>query len=145
MNTFTKILCRTVGTAGMGLAAYDAIKVGGQTSRNRATEAQGKYLEKVYFDSRTTDDFSYVSNSMRKATFDLRTKLPFAQLWGRVKGAFEGSLYSLGTNILTIACSALALLAKGTMAKVGAIGTVLVLLVDVLRNGFGFGKEHPMR
>ena len=44
MNTFTKILCRTVGTAGMGLAAYDAIKVGGQTSRNRATEAQGTRL-----------------------------------------------------------------------------------------------------
>ena len=48
MNMLPKIICRTIGTAGMGLALYDAIKVGGQTSRNRGEEAQGKYLEKAF-------------------------------------------------------------------------------------------------
>ena len=128
----------------MGLALYDAIKVGGQTSRNRGEEAQGKYLEKAYFESRTTDNFSYVSNGLREKTFDIRSRLPFASLWGKVKGAFEGGLYSLGTNIFTVACSAFALLSKGAFAKIGSAGVGLALLYDILRNGFGVGKQHPM-
>ena len=144
MNMLPKIICRTIGTAGMGLALYDAIKVGGQTSRNRGEEAQGKYLEKAYFNSRTTDTYSPYANAVQKKTFDLRTKNPLPSLWGRIKGGVSGALNSLGDHLFTVACSACAILSKGMLAKIGAVGVGLKLCYDIARNGFGLGKNHPM-
>lgn len=144
MKTFGKIVCRTVGTLGMGIALYDATKVAGQFSRNEAQRTQAKYLEKAYYDGRTLDTVSYTANNIRKKTFDLRTKNPLPALWGKVKGWNEGFFYSLGNSVLGVAFSALALLCKGTMAKVGAAGVALGLAYKVLREGFGLGKQHPM-
>ncbi|MBQ4114148.1 hypothetical protein IJD34_01955 [bacterium] len=144
MKLLPKIICRTVGTAGMGLALFDAMKVGGQTSRNTSQATQGKYLEKLYFNNRTIENTSFVSNGMRHGTFNVLSSSPIASLWGRIKGWFQGTLCSLGNNLPIVACSAFALLSKGTMAKVGAIGTGLVLCYDILRNGLGFGKHNPM-
>ena len=145
MRTITKIACRTIGTIGMGMALYDASRVASQFSRNRAQYQQGKYLENTYFNSRTIDNVSFVSNDLRKKTFDLRTKNPLPSLWGRIKGATEGALHSLGTNLFTVACSALAILSKGMLAKVGAIGVGLGVCYNIARNGFGLGKQHPMK
>ena len=140
----TKIACRTIGAAGMGLAVYDAFQVGKQYSRNIAQQEESKFLEKAYFDSRTTNTTSFVSNGMRKKTFELRAKNPLPSLWGRAKGAVQGSLESLGNNIFTVACSALALASKGLLAKIGAVGVLLGAMYDVVSNGFGLGKQNPM-
>ena len=144
MRTITKIACRTVGAVGMGIALYDAVRVGGQMSRNTAQNQQAKYLEKAYFNSRTTDNNSYISNNLREKTFELHSKNPIPALWGRIKGATKGATYSLGTNLFTVACSSLALLSKGLLAKVGAIGVALSICYNIARNGFGLGKQNPM-
>ena len=144
MRTITKIACRTIGTVGMGIALYDASRVASQFSKNGAQKQQAKYLEKAYFDSRNIDNVSYVSNDLRAKTFDLRTKNPLPGLWGRVKGAFEGAIYSLGTSLPTVACASLALLSKGFLAKAGAIGVGISICYNIARNGFGLGKQHPM-
>ena len=145
MKTLTKIACRTMGMAGMGLALYDASRVAMRYSKNTSDVEQSKYLEKSYFNSRTIDNDSYISNAMRKKTFDLTTKNPVPSLWGRIKGYAEGMTYSLGNNLFTVACSALALLSKGFFAKVGAIGVVAGFTYDLLRNGFGLGKQNPIK
>lgn len=144
MRTITKIACRTVGIAGMGLALYDATRVASQFSKNGAQNQEAKYLEKAYFNSRNTDNVSFVSNNIRQKTYDLRSRNPLPSIWGRIKGGTEGAIYSLGTNLFTIACSSFALLSKGTMAKIGAIGVALGLCYDIARNGFGLGKHNPM-
>lgn len=144
MKTFGKIVCRTIGTLGMGIALYDATKVSAQFSRNEAQNQQAKYLEKAYYDSRTIDTVSYSSNSIRQKTFDLRTRNPLPALWGKIKGGTEGFFYSLGESLFSVACSAMALLSKGTLAKIGAIGVTLEVCYKVLREGFGLGKQHPM-
>lgn len=145
MRTITKIACRTMGIAGMGLALYDATRVASQFSRNGAQKEQAKYLEGAYFDSRGIDTVSYNSNNIRKKTFDLRTNNPLPSLWGRVKGGFEGAIYSLGNSLFTVSCSALALLSKGFLAKVGAVGVGLGICYKIAREGFGLGKQHPMK
>ena len=144
MRTITKIACRTLGTVGMGLSIYNATRVGSQFSKNEAQRTQGKYLERAYFDSRTIDDVSYTANGVRKKTFDLRTKNPLPTLWGRIKGWTQGCLYSLGNSLPIIACSALALVSKGIMAKIGAAGIAIGICYSIARNGFGLGKKHPM-
>lgn len=144
MRTITKIACRTIGVAGMGLALYDATRVASQFSRNGAQNQQAKFLEKAYFNSRNIDSVSFVSNDIREKTFDLRTKNPLPSFWGRIKGGFQGAIYSLGNDLFTVACSALALLSKGVLAKVGAIGVGVGVCYDIARNGFGLGKRHPM-
>ncbi len=144
MRTITKIACRTVGALGMGLATYDAFQVGKQFSRNRAQLEEGKHLEKAYFNSRTINNISYVSNNIRKSAYSWQEKNPLPSLFGRVKGAFEGSMQSLGSNLFTVACSAFALLSKGLLAKIGAIGVLLGIGYDIASNGFGLGKQNPM-
>jgi len=145
MRTITKIACRAMGTVGMGIALYDASRVASQFSKNGAQNQQAKYLEKAYFNTRGIDNVSYNSNNIRQKTFDLRSKNPIPSFWGRIKGGTEGALYSLGTNLFTVACSSLAILSKGVLAKVGAIGVGLGICYNIARNGFGLGKQHPMK
>lgn len=144
MRMITKIVCRTVGAVGMGLATYDAVQVGKQFSKNLAQQQEAKYLEKAYFDSRTVSTTSYVSNNIRKKTFDYRMKNPLPAIFGRIKGAIKGVFESLGNNLFTVACSALALLSKGLLAKIGAVGVLLGIGYDIASNGFGLGKQTPM-
>ena len=68
MNLAGKILCRTVGTVGMGLALYDASKVGGLYARNGGQYEQGKYLQRRYYGSRTTDNVSYRDSKIGEKT-----------------------------------------------------------------------------
>lgn len=144
MKLATKIVCRTLGTAGMGIALYDAVNVANQYSKNGAQKESAKYLEKAYFDSRTTDTVSYSNKAIQEKVFDLRAKNPLPSIWGRIKGASQGTLYSLGNSLFVIASSAMALLGKGAFAKAGAIGVALSACYNVLRSGFGLGKHHPM-
>ena len=144
MNTITKIACRTIGAAGIGIPLYNAMRVGNQFARNEAQRTQGKYLEKAYFDSRTIDTVSYSSNKVRQKVFDLETKNPLPTLWGKIKGWTNGTLSSLGDSLPTIICASMAILSKGFFAKVGAVGVALSAAYSIARNGFGLGKYHPM-
>ena len=145
MKTLTKIACRTIGTVGLGLALYDASRVASRISRNTSELTQANYLEKSYFNSRTIDNDSYVSNSLREKAFDLNSKNPIPSLWGRVKGYVNGGVNSLGNNLVLVSCSSLALLGKGWGAKLGSVGVALTLAYDFLRNGFGLGKNNPIK
>ena len=144
MNLAGKILCRSVGTLGMGLALYDATQVGKQYAKNGSQLQQAKYLDRVYYNSRTLDNVSYTSNSIQQKTFDLRTRNPLPAIWGKIKGGSEGVLYALGNALPLVACSALALLGKNIGAKIGAAGVALGLCFKIARDGFGVGKKHPM-
>ena len=144
MKFITKTVCRTIGAAGMGVALFDAVKVASQFSRNEAQNQQQKYLEKIYYDSRTIDSVSFSNNAIRKGTFDLRTQNPIPSWYGKLKGGFQGFFYGLGNFLPTIVCSTVALLSKGSLAKWGAAGTAITLCYNVARNGFGLGKHHPM-
>lgn len=144
MKLITKIACRTLGTAGMGIALYDAVNVGAQYSKNGAQKENSKYLEKAYSNARTVDTVSYSNKAIQEKVFDLRTQNPLPAFWGQVKGGTEGFFHSLGTNIIPITSAALALVGKGLLAKAGAVGVTLSVLWNVLRSGFGAGKQTPM-
>lgn len=144
MNTLTKIACRTIGTAGMGLALFDASKVSNHYAHVGKEHAQEKYLEKAYYSGRTIDKVSYSSNMIREKTFDLRTKNPLPAFFGSIGGRVEGFLYGIGNTLPLVACSSLALLGKNVAAKAGAIGIAACLCLKVLRDGFGLGKQNPM-
>ena len=144
MNLAAKIVCKTLGTAGMGLALYDASKRCSISARRGAQYQQAKYLENAYFSARTIDTASHSSNELRQKTLDLRTRNPLPALWGKIKGGFNGIIRGLGDRLPIVACSSIALLGKGNIAKFGAIGTVLTVCYDIARNGFGIGKQTPM-
>lgn len=129
----------------MGVALYDATKVAGLFSRNKAQVQHANYLEDVYYNSRTLDTVSYSSNGIRKTTANVMEKNPLPRIWGRIKGAFQGATYSLGHNLLAIACASLALVSKGKLAIVGAAGLGLGACYKIAREGLGVGKTHPMR
>lgn len=144
MKLATKIACRTLGTAGMGIALYDAVNVANQYSKIEAQKQSSKYYEKAYFDSRTTDTVSYSNKAIQEKVFDLRTKNPIPNIYGRIKGYTEGALYSLGNSLFLVGSSAIALTSKNMFAKVGAVGVMLTAAYNMLRNSYGVGKHHPM-
>lgn len=144
MKLAAKIICRTMGTAGMGIALYDAFNVANQYSKIGSQKETAKYYEKAYFNSRTTDAVSYSDKAIQEKVFDLRTKNPIPYIYGRIKGWTEGALYSLGNSLCLVGTSAIALTSKGKLAKIGATGVAVVAAINVLRSGYGVGKKHPM-
>ncbi|MCQ2754815.1 MAG: hypothetical protein MJ231_07185 [bacterium] len=138
-----KILCRTVGVAGMGLALYDAVQSSKAVSRHQGLVTQGNFLEDRYFASRTTDDVSSNQTAISKKTFDVMTKSPIPGTVGKVKGACKGFVMSLGTNLAMICSAALALVSKGFLAKLGTVGVIGTAVYQILRQGFGVGKKNP--
>ena len=49
MKLATKIICRTLGTAGLGLAVYIAKKIGNHFAKVESEKTQASCLEKVYY------------------------------------------------------------------------------------------------
>jgi len=145
MRTITKIACRTIGALGLGVAVYDATRVASHMARATANVEEGKHLEKIYFDSRTTDKFSYTAEEAREKVFELRSRNPLHSFFGSIKGGIMGALEGLSNHLITIICSSLAILSRGFMAKVGALGVGVSFVSSVLRNGFGIGKVHPFK
>lgn len=133
-----------MGTVGMGIALYDTVQVANAFSKINSRGNQARYLHKAYYNARTIDNVSYTSNNLRKKTFDLRTRNPIPANRGKITGWFKGANYALGNMLPVVACSSLALLCKGALAKIGALGIVLGVAYNIARNGFGLGKEHPM-
>lgn len=145
MVSVGQIAYKTIGVAGAGLALFDAIQVSKISAKQGAHKATADYLEKAYYNSRTIDNVSVTQNNIRKKTFDIQTKLPMPTLLGKIKGGFKGFFYALGNSLPLVCCSALALLGKGKWSATGAVGIGCCVLYNILRNGLGLGKEHPMR
>ena len=144
MVSVGKIITKTAGVAGLGLALYDASMCAKLSGRHGAIKNQADYLEKAYYNSRTIDNISANSNRIRQKTFDLETWNPLPSFFGKIKGGIKGFFYSLAVNMPLVVASCFAVASKGVMSTVGAIGIGLGLIYNVARNGFGFGKEHPM-
>ena len=144
MVSVGKIVCKTVGVAGMGMALFDAVQISKAVSKRTAHANQADYLEKSYFNSRTIDNMSVNANKIRAKVFDLETWNPLPVFFGKITGGVKGFMYSLAVNMPLVVTSAFAITSKGVMSKVGAVGVALGLAYNVARNGFGLGKEHPM-
>lgn len=144
MVSVGQIVSKTVGVAGLGLAMYDAVQCSKMSSRKNAHARQADYLEKSFYNSRTIDNISANSNRLRAKTFDLETWNPLPAFFGKISGGVKGFLYSLSTSLPLVLSSCLAIGCKGFLSKLGAVGVALSLAYNIARNGFGFGKEHPM-
>ena len=145
MVSLGSIVCKTVGVAGMGIAMYDGVNSAKAVGRHQAIVATQNWLENSYFNSRTLDNISSSSNFLRKKTFDLKSKNPIPTIIGKTKGTINGFLYGLGINLPAILCGSLAILGKGFISKIGATGVALTVLYKIARDGFGLGKQHPMK
>lgn len=145
MRLVTKIVCRTLGVAGIGVACYDAAKISKQFSEIGSEHTQEHYLEKAYYNSRTLDKVSYSSNALREKTFEVRSKNPLPGIYGKVEGGFKGLMYGLSNALPLVICSSFAILGKNFLAKAGAIGIGAITAYKIIREGYGVGKNNPMR
>ena len=145
MNIAGKIACRAVGTVGMGVALFDACQLSKHYSKAIEEDTQAAHLEKVFYSSRTLDNVSYTSNGIRQKSFDIRTRNPIYSIYGKVKGAVGGFLYGIGNFLPAIILSSLALICKNWGAKLGAIGVLAGICFKYAHEGFGLGKQNPMK
>ena len=144
MGKFANILCKTVGLAGMGAVLYDAYTLGSiKSKRGAVRQSVGSYMD-IVAAQRTASSDSYVSSAIQNKTAELRMNNKLIPFWGRVKGFVNGTLDSLGNNIVPVIFSSLALLTKGFMSKVGAWGLAGCGVYVVLKEGFGIGKHSPI-
>lgn len=144
MKLASKIICKTVGTIGMGVALYDSCRVANHYKNVRGEIAEQKHIEDVYFNTRTLDKLSYTNSAHKKNLFEMRTNHNIYEFIGKCKGLVEGFIYGLGNHLPTIFFSTIALLCKNTCAKIGAIGVAGYALLKSIKDGFGISKNHPM-
>ena len=144
MVTVAPIICKTIGAAGIGAALYDTAKVSKHFANAGKEDAAAEYYQKLYANTRTIDNISYVSNAIQKQTADLREKNPLPALWGSITGGVKGTLYTLCNWLPAAGCASLALLTKGFLSKLGAAGVVLCTIYNIAHNGFGVAKNNPM-
>jgi len=145
MNIAAKIACRSIGAVGLGIALYDSAKIAKQFADIGSEHTQEEYLENAYFNARTTDKVSFSNNALREKTFELRSKNPIPSIYGKIKGGFQGLMYGLGNYLPVVICSTLALACKNIGAKAGAIGIGAGFVYKILQNGYGLGKNNPMK
>lgn len=144
MNIASKIVCRTVGAAGMYIALSDSCKIAKQYSAIGGEHAQEGYLEKAYYKTRTTDKVSYTQKNIGEKAFEMRTKNPLPSIFGGIEGGFKGLMYGLGNYLPAIIFSTIALVSKKWPAKIGALGVAATIIYNIARSGFGVGKRNPM-
>ena len=144
MGVISNIACKTIGLGGMSLAVYDAYTHGSHLSNKIAQAEEADHFEKIHAQTRSLSTESYVNSAMQHKIAELRMNNPLISAWGKTKGFCEGFIHSLGSNILPVAFSALAICTKGFMSKLGAIGAVGCGAYKILKEGFGVGKHSPI-
>ncbi len=144
MGAIGKIVCKTAGAAGMGLALYDAFLFAGANSKRYSQKLDADHFERVLADTRTLEKESEFENAVQKKVADFRMKSPIVNIYGKVKGYISGFFHSLGENIVPVSFASLALAGKGFFSKLGAWGLALYGAYTVAKEGFGFGKHTPM-
>ena len=145
MGIVSNIVCKTAGIAGMSYAVYDACKVAKSVSKKSEHKAAADHFEKIYADTKTIDFSSPADNAIQSKIKDLREKNPIIPLKTKIEGYFKGMLMSLGNNIVPIICSSLAICTKGFTSKLGAFGLAAFGVYKLAREGFGVGKQNPMK
>ena len=143
MSIISTVLCKTAGIAGMSAALYDAYSVGNANSKRYSNLNNADYFEKIHTAQRTLSSESPTNNAIQKKVANLRYNNPIVPAYGKIKGFIDGTLKSLGDNLIPISFAALALATKGFYSKLGAWGVVGCGVFTALREGFGLGKTSP--
>ena len=144
MGIVGKIVCKTVGVAGMSAVLYDAVSRSRAQSKRTSQQFDADFFEKVHADTRTTATESPLTSAMQKKVANWRMNNPIVSMSGKIKGGTSGFLSSLGDNLVPAATASLALGGEGCWAKLGAWGTVGYGLFVVAREGFGLSKKSPI-
>lgn len=144
MKMVPKIICKTVGIAGMSAAIYDAYTLGSKNSQRTNQMVNADHFEKVHSSTRTLSSESSINSAVQNKIADLRMQNPLFSVFGSAKGFVSGFFNSLGSNIIPISFAALALAGKNIVSKIGAIGVAGCGLFTILHEGFGIGKSSPI-
>ena len=144
MGIASKIVCKTVGLAGLSAVVYDAYAVGKHHASSNSMAQSADSFEHIVSANRTTTSESPVTNALQNKVSDIRMNNPLIPAYGKVKGFIKGTLESLGDNIVMVGCTTLAMAGKGFFAKLGAWGVAGCGLYTILAEGFGFGKQSPV-
>ena len=144
MSTFSNIVCKTVGIAGMSAVLYDAYSLAKDNSKRQSQAVTADYFERVHAGTRTLNTESQVNNAIQNGVRNFRLDNSIVPVYGNIKGFVTGFFKSLGENILPVSFAALALATKGTFSKIGAWGLCITGLYTVAKEGFGLGKNSPI-
>ena len=144
MGTFSNIVCKTVGIAGMSAVLYDACSVSKAHSKRASQQMNADFYERVYADTRHTANESPMTSAMQKKVANWRMNNPLISMAGSAKGYIGGFFGSLGDNLVPAAFASLALAGKGIFAKIGAWGVAAYGLFTLLKEGFGVSKKSPI-
>lgn len=144
MKLVPKIICKTIGVAGVSAVLYDAYSVGRAVCMNTGQSISADSFESVISAKRTTSEVSPVTSTMQKELSRLRMDNPIIPAYGRTKGFVKGFFSSLGNNLVPTIFSVMALAGKNAWSKIGAWGLAGYGLYKVIKEGFGVGKHTPV-
>ncbi len=144
MKLVPKIICKTIGVAGVSAVLYDAYMCGRAVCMNTGQSQSADSFESVISAKRTTSEVSPVTSAMQGHLAQLRMDNPIIPTIGKIKGFFKGTFISLSNNLVPIIFSVMALAGKNAWSKIGAWGLAGFGLYKVIKEGFGVGKHTPV-
>ena len=137
-----KILWKTVGAAGVGLAGYDAYKRGEWQAKTNHKLASADLMTRVHMNSQTLENHSAVrsgiKNSFNRKFLDTSNITPVFRAIG---GFCSGVVSSLADNVVPLALATGALTLKRG-AKWCVLGLGLYAAKFLVTDIFGIGKPN---
>ena len=144
MRLVSKIVCKTIGVAGVSAVLYDAYNCGRAVCMNTGQSQSADNFESIISAKRTMSEVSPVTGAMQGRLAQLRMDNPIVPTYGKTKGFLKGLSISLSNNLVPTIFSVMALAGKNAWSKIGAWGLAGFGLYKVIKEGFGVGKHTPV-
>lgn len=142
MKLITKIACRTIGTAGIAAACYDAFQVSKHYTKSGAENAMGSCPDKDFFSSEKSEDTIKNDNTDKKKTGKTYSKSNMPVVINRTKCRVKGFIYGLSDALPIAICSAVAIVCKTGVAVAGAIGVGAAALYKIAQENSCDCEKH---
>ena len=137
--SITGFLSKGVGLAGLCIIAYDshnaAKDYAGMYGRHKSTEN----LEKMYVDTLSLQTRSVVKDKAKKSLFNFALDQNIDKTYFSISGYMKSMCASLVYNVIPLGLSAMALMTKGAVSKLSALGTVIYGALNLLGE---YGHKH---
>ncbi|MBQ3311300.1 hypothetical protein IJG72_04410 [bacterium] len=147
-SLLTTGLAKSVGVAGVATVLYDVHKTGQLESGAKRRNAIAESALDTYLDTSQLNGTRYSMNRMQNFVLGKELKGNIfngtREFYNSTLGYMQGVAQSLAFNVIPLGLSCVALIKKGALSKLSALGLAIYGGIDIAKNAFGLGQTHRL-
>jgi hypothetical protein len=138
----TNFLTKSLGTAALGLIAYDAHHSGAMESSKYEKNHKAETLEEHYFNDMKLNSPSVIEAGVKKEIFKHQVDEDFSGFFLSIAGYIKGAASMLIKHFIPLSLAAGTVITKGTFSKFCGAGLLAYGGIFLVQEMFGVGKHH---